>query len=171
MEQLLEYIPFFEKFGPGVFIPVILFALVAILAQWSLYDKCGQPGYACLVPVWNVITFLKIVGRPAWQSLIVMIPPPMIIGFLFIENPTIAYTLATVTASLWIAFMIKVYIEIVQCFGHYKTIDYILVSVFNGFYVLHLGLSYKEKYRGPVHGPNKVAPKKKSKAAVKSQLA
>jgi len=33
--------------------------------------------------------------------------------------------------------------------------DYILVILFNGFYILGLGLSYEDEYKGPVYGKTK----------------
>lgn len=152
LDSILESIPIFDSFGPGALIPVACFAIVGILAQWSLYDKCGQPGIHCIIPIQNVITFLKIVGRPASHGLLVMIPPPVVLAaMMFIDNTTVAYAVAGVFGAVWVYFMIKVYVELVQSFGHHKIIDYILVVVFNGFYVLHLGLSYGEKYKGPVY--------------------
>lgn len=150
METLIELL---DKFGPGVLIPLILFAVVGILAQWSLYDKCGLNGIDCIIPVKNVITFLKIMGRPASHSLMVIIPPPLILGaLLFLDGPTLQIGVAAVFFLPWAYFMTKVYIELCQSFGHYKWTDYILCVVFNGFYVLHLGLSIGEKYKGPVYG-------------------
>ncbi len=165
METIIQII---DKFGPGVLIPLGGFAIVGVLAQWSLYDKCGLPGIDCIIPVKNVITFLKIMGRPASHSALVIIPPPIIIGaLLFISEPALQYGIAALFFIPWAYFMIKVYIELCQSFGHYKLTDYIMCVAFNGFYVLHLGLSYTEKYRGPVYD------KKDNNAApnIKSQLA
>ena len=165
METIIQII---DKFGPGVLIPHGGFAIVGVLAQWSLYDKCGLPGIDCIIPVKNVITFLKIMGRPASHSALVIIPPPIIIGaLLFISEPALQYGIAALFFIPWAYFMIKVYIELCQSFGHYKLTDYIMCVAFNGFYVLHLGLSYTEKYRGPVYD------KKDNNAApnIKSQLA
>lgn len=155
METVYEIFPWAQHFGAGVFIPIVLFAGVGILAQWSLYDKCGQPGIDCIIPVKNVMTFLKIVGRPASHSIWVMLPPPLIIASLVLfEDPMLQYGLAALFFLPWAFFMTKVYIELCQSFGHYKVTDYILVVVFNGFYVLHLGLSYSEKYKGPAYQKN-----------------
>ncbi|MEQ9187300.1 MAG: DUF5684 domain-containing protein, partial [Cryomorphaceae bacterium] len=152
-DTLLETFPFLSSFGPGILIPLGSFAVVGILAQWSLYDKCGLPGIDCVIPVKNVITFLKIVGRPASHSLMVMIPPPIILLVLmYVDNTGVAYGIAGVLGAIWALFMTKVYIELCQSFGHFKLIDYALVTLFNGFYVLHLGLSYSENYKGPVYG-------------------
>ncbi|GAB5539799.1 MAG: hypothetical protein Salg2KO_19020 [Salibacteraceae bacterium] len=153
MEAILDIL---SKFGPGALVPIGAFAFVGILAQWSLYDKCGLPGIDCIIPVKNVITFLKIMGRPAKHSLMVMIPPPLIIASLIVfDNPALQYGVAAVFFIPWAYFMTKVYIELCQCFGHYRLLDYVLCVAFNGFYVLHLGLSYNEKYKGPVYGKSK----------------
>lgn len=155
MDTLYDLFPALHYFGIGVLIPLICFAAVGILAQWSLYDKCNLPGIDCIIPVKNVITFLKIVGRPASHSLMVMIPPPLILASLIIfKDDLLQFGIAGLIALPWIVFMTKVYIELCQSFGHYKIIDYILVTVFNGFYVLHLGLSYSEKYKGPAYQKN-----------------
>jgi hypothetical protein len=149
---LLETFPFLSFFGYEAMIPLACFAIVGILAQWSLYDKCGLPGIDCIIPVRNVITFLKIVGRPASHSLLVMIPPPLILAaFLLLGTGTTGLAVAAAIGAVWAYFMIKVYIELCQSFGHSKLTDYILVVLFNGFYVLHLGLSYSENYKGPVY--------------------
>lgn len=165
METIIQIV---DKFGPGVLIPLGGFAIVGILAQWSLYDKCGLPGIDCIIPVKNVITFLKIMGRPASHSAIVIIPPPLIIGaLLFITQPALQYGVAALLFIPWAYFMIRVYIELCQSFGHYKLTDYVMCVAFNGFYVLHLGLSYTEKYKGPVYNRKD----NNSTANVKGQLA
>jgi hypothetical protein len=151
MESLIEI---FDKFGLVALVPLAGLALVGILAQWSLYDKCGLPGIDCVIPVKNVITFLKIMGRPASHSLFVILPPPFIIGaLLFLSDPALQYGVAALFFIPWAYFMTRVYIELCQSFGHYKLTDYILCVALNGFYVLHLGLSYSEKYKGPVYQP------------------
>lgn len=117
----------YRSYGALIFIPLILFTAVGILAQWNLYEKCGLKGVACIVPVWNVIEFLKIMGRPAWHIVFFLIP---------VYN---------------IYFIIKVYIELCNSFGRYSIGDYILVILLNGLYVLYLGLAEEEVYKGPVY--------------------
>jgi hypothetical protein len=165
MEAIIEVA---SKFGIGVLVPLACLAFVGILAQWSLYDKCGLPGIDCVIPVKNVITFLKIMGRPASHSLFVILPPPLIaLALLFLENPALQYGAAALLFIPWAYFMIKVYIELCQSFGHYKLLDYALCVTFNGFYVLHLGLSYNEKYKGPVYNQKS----DKEASTVEGQLA
>lgn len=118
----------YGTFGDGLIIALVVLGFIAIVAQWRLYEKADQPGYACLVPVWNVIIFLRIVGRP-WKHIFFFLIP--------IYN---------------IYFLMKVYIELCNSFGKRSMTDYVLVILFNGFYILNLGLSYEEEYYGPVYG-------------------
>ncbi len=51
-----------------------IFAIIAIVAAWKLYLKAGQPGWAAIIPIYNIIVFLKIVNRPWWWLLLMLIP-------------------------------------------------------------------------------------------------
>lgn len=152
MDELIAVHELIMETGGGS--PVLYFLigflmLIGITGQWMLYYKCDLPGYACVVPVWNVTTFLKIVGRPAWQSLIVMVPPPIIVwGVLFSGGSTLGYGMAAVFAVIWAGYMAKVYYELCICFGRTKTSDYLICLALNGFYVLWLGLADSTTYQG-----------------------
>lgn len=50
----------------------IVFILIA--AQWKIYAKAGQPGWACLIPFYNFYVLLKIVGKPTWWLAMLFIP-------------------------------------------------------------------------------------------------
>jgi len=120
---------FYNSMGFAFYYALAFVAVIAALAQWRLYEKAGQPGLAALVPVWNVIVFLKIVGRPArdgWKMLI-----PIWGQFYFIP---------------------KVWIEVCQSFGKRSTLDYVLVIALNGLYILNLALSEDTRYQGPIYG-------------------
>jgi hypothetical protein len=114
--------------GNGLYIVMAVLLFIGIVAQWKLYEKADQPGWTCLVPVLNVIVFLRIVGRPASHAWFFLIP---------------FYNLY---------FLVKVYIELCDSFGKSTLMDYVMVIVFNGFYILGLGLSYEDEYKGPVYG-------------------
>lgn len=36
--------------------------------------KAGQPGWACIIPIYNVYIMCKIAGRPGWWVLLMFIP-------------------------------------------------------------------------------------------------
>jgi hypothetical protein len=129
---------------------------MGIVGQWALYSKCELPGFAALVPAWNVIIFLRIVGRPATQSWLVMIPPALVLGLiLFVPNLMIASAISAALIIPWSVFMVKVYIEVCHCFGKHSVVSYVLIVLLNGMYLFNLALSEDEKYNGPVYGKTK----------------
>src|SRR5262249_49356496 len=45
-----------------------------IAGMWKVFEKAGQPGWAAIVPIYNVIVLFQISGRPAWWVVFVLIP-------------------------------------------------------------------------------------------------
>lgn len=58
----------------GLMIFFLAVAVVFIVGLWKVFTKAGQPGWAVLVPIYNLYILLKIAGRPAWWILLYMIP-------------------------------------------------------------------------------------------------
>lgn len=56
----------------------LLFGLAAaafyIYVAWKIFEKAGKPGWAAIIPIYNVIVVLEIVGRPIWWVLLYFIP-------------------------------------------------------------------------------------------------
>jgi hypothetical protein len=57
-----------------ILIPFLLVALLMIISQWVIYTKAGKPGWAILVPIYNFIVMLQIVGRPWYHMFFLLIP-------------------------------------------------------------------------------------------------
>jgi hypothetical protein len=53
------------------FVFLIIFLIVA---EWKVYEKAGQPGWAVLIPFYNFYILLKIVGKPGWWLLLLFVP-------------------------------------------------------------------------------------------------
>jgi hypothetical protein len=67
---------------------VLLFAwlVVVLVAGWKMYAKAGQPGWVALIPFLNVFGLLKIVHRPLWWFLMLLIPFVNIVFLVIIFN-------------------------------------------------------------------------------------
>jgi len=57
-----------------IFLLVSVLMILMIITQWIIYTKAGQPGWACIVPIYNILILLKIVGKPWWWILLMLIP-------------------------------------------------------------------------------------------------
>jgi hypothetical protein len=68
-----------ESGGGGIFILVfsliwLAFAIFMIASVWKLFTKAGQPGWAAIVPIYNLIILLKVAGKPGWWFLLFLVP-------------------------------------------------------------------------------------------------
>ncbi|MBX5483980.1 MAG: signal peptidase I [Myxococcaceae bacterium] len=57
--------------GLLVELAILVFLIASI---WKVFTKAGQPGWACLIPIYNIYVITKIVGRPAWWLVLFIIP-------------------------------------------------------------------------------------------------
>jgi len=55
-------------------IVMLAIALLLIAAMWKVFTKAGEPGWAAIVPIYNLIVLLKIAGKPAWWFILFIIP-------------------------------------------------------------------------------------------------
>jgi hypothetical protein len=54
---------------------IYLVVVVAVIAgMWKVFVKAGKPGWACIVPIYNIIVLLEIAGRPIWWIVLLFIP-------------------------------------------------------------------------------------------------
>ena len=62
--------------GLGAFIWIVsMIALViSIVSMWKVFKKAGQPGWAAIVPVYNVVTLFKVSGLNPWLILLFLVP-------------------------------------------------------------------------------------------------
>ena len=100
--------------------------LVVLAGLWKIFTKAGQPGWAAIIPIYNVYILLKIVGRPTlW-----------LVGFLI---PIVNFVVT-----------ILVTIDLAKAYG--KGLIYaigMLLIPFIFFPLLGFGSA---RYQGPVHG-------------------
>ncbi|MFS8096419.1 DUF5684 domain-containing protein [Lentzea alba] len=62
--------------GIGVVGLIIYLALIAfsIVVFWKTFTKAGQPGWAAIIPIYNIYVWLKLAGRPGWWLILLLIP-------------------------------------------------------------------------------------------------
>jgi hypothetical protein len=62
--------------GGAVGILVIIYIGVIVLeiaALWKVFVKAGQPGWAAIIPIYNLYILLKVIGRPGWWILLFLL--------------------------------------------------------------------------------------------------
>lgn len=60
----------------GLFFLVIQLGIlvVAIATMWRIFTKAGQPGWACIIPIYNIYVMMKVAGKPGWWLILLFIP-------------------------------------------------------------------------------------------------
>ena len=58
-----------------VLVVVYLAVFVLLIASiWKVFTKAGEPGWAAIVPIYNVIVMLRMTGKPLWWIGLYLIP-------------------------------------------------------------------------------------------------
>lgn len=108
-----------------MFLLVYLALIVVVIAgMWKMFAKAGQPGWAAIVPIYNIYILCKIVGRPGWWVLLLLIPIVSII------------------------FAIILCVDLAKAFG--KGVGFAVGIIFLGFIFIPILGFGKAQYQGPV---------------------
>ena len=106
----------------SVFMLVVI--AVSIITMWKIFTKAGREGWESIIPIYNMYVFLKVVGRPGWWLLLLLIP----------------------FVNIAIAFLIA--IDLAKSFGKSAAFGAVALFLFGivGYVILAFG---KDKYVGP----------------------
>jgi len=70
----------------ALIIPIIVIWVVMVISHWKIYEKAGKPGWAAIIPIYNIIVLLEIIGKPVWWILLLLIPCVNIVFAVWITN-------------------------------------------------------------------------------------
>ncbi|MBS1489552.1 MAG: signal peptidase I [Bacteroidetes bacterium] len=66
----------------GIFAVIYLLILILmIVSMWKIFEKAGKPGWAAIVPIYNIIVLLEVVNKPIWWIILLLIP---IVNFIIV---------------------------------------------------------------------------------------
>ncbi len=103
----------------------IIFFVLIVIGLWAIFEKAGQKGWKILIPFYNLYIWLKIIKKPLWWYIFLLIP--------FIN----------------VFVVLLMIVEIVKCFGKYGLGAQALSVLFPFAYLPYLGFSVKEHYTDP----------------------
>jgi hypothetical protein len=115
--------PLAALFGGMAMLFWLAVVVVVIIGGWKVFEKAGQPGWAILIPLYNIYVMLKIAGRPGWWLLLYLIP---LVNF---------------------AIAIIVAIDIAKAFGQSAAFGFFLLVLLGGIGYLILGFG-NYRYQG-----------------------
>jgi hypothetical protein len=113
--------------NPSSAIGGLIFAVLVIAGLWAVFSKAGKPGWAAIIPFYNIYVWLKVAGRPGWWLILMFIP---IVNFVI---------------------SIIVSLDIAKAFGKGGAFGFFMLWLlgFIGYPILGFGSA---QYRGPAAG-------------------
>ena len=58
----------------GLIVLDVALIILMVAAMWTVFKKAGEPGWAALIPIYNIMVLLKIAGKPMWWVILMLIP-------------------------------------------------------------------------------------------------
>jgi hypothetical protein len=58
----------------GVGILYLAIVVLSIVGMWKVFAKAGKPGWAAIIPIYNMVVLLEIVNKPLWWIILMFIP-------------------------------------------------------------------------------------------------
>jgi hypothetical protein len=110
--------------GGATLIVIMAIFVVFIIGIWKVFVKAGKPGWAAIVPLYNIYILLQIAGRPGWWIVLFMIP------------------IANIVVGILVA------IDIAKAFGQSAVFGVVLLFLLGGIGYLVLGFG-NYRYIGP----------------------
>lgn len=62
----------------------VIFVILIIASQWKIFTKASKPGWASLIPIYNVIVMLEVARQPLWMIILLFIPVANIIVYIIV---------------------------------------------------------------------------------------
>ncbi|MDD3877146.1 MAG: signal peptidase I [Bacteroidales bacterium] len=112
------------------FLLFFLASCIAVIAGlWKIFQKAGYKGWEVLIPFYNFYIWLKIIRKPLWWYIFIIIP--------FINVFTI----------------LLMVVETAKCFKRFSLLQQGLAGLFPFVYLPYLGFKDNEKYTHPDNLP------------------
>jgi signal peptidase I len=114
----------------NLFMILFLVSIVLFFAGlWLVFQKAGKPGWATVVPFYNIYIWLQIIRKPIWWYIFLLIP--------FIN----------------VFVILLMIVETLKAFNKHGLLVQAVGVLFPFFYLPYLGFSKKEKYTDPKDAP------------------
>ena len=78
-----------------------LVGLVVLVGMWKTFSKAGQPGWAAIIPVYNLVVLFRVAGQSGWLALTFLLNFIPVIGGL-----------------AWLGIVIWNHVNVSKRFGH-----------------------------------------------------
>ena len=58
----------------GMQLVFLVIGVILLISMWKIFTKAGKPGWAAIIPIYNMIVMLQIIKKPEWWVIFMFIP-------------------------------------------------------------------------------------------------
>ncbi len=69
----------------GLWLFILAVVVILVVSLWKIFVKAGKPGWAALIPVYNMIVLVEIIEKPIWWVVLLLIPYVNLVGTLLVS--------------------------------------------------------------------------------------
>ncbi|MEO1449122.1 MAG: signal peptidase I [Bacteroidota bacterium] len=112
--------------GAAFFLSIFLIIyLTFTFGLYKMFEKAGEAGWKAIIPVYNWVVWLKLIGKPLWWTVLILIP---VVGVLV---------------------LVAMVIELARAYGKYDLKDHAAALILPFYFFPRTGLDPKAQYLGP----------------------
>lgn len=73
-----------DALGLGMLLFNLLVVVGVLVGIWKVFVKANKPGWAALVPIYNLFVLAEVGGKPSWWAILLFVPLVNLIVFVLI---------------------------------------------------------------------------------------
>jgi hypothetical protein len=88
MSQFFQSVPaIFGTVFLVIFLSILYLGIIAfyVICMWKIFVKAGRPGWAAIIPFYNIYLELEIVGLPWWLIFLIFVPGANAVVYILID--------------------------------------------------------------------------------------
>lgn len=110
----------FANIGTGTWVSAVIIAIFSLITTWIIFKKAGQPGWAAIIPIYNLIIMLKVVKLDWWHIFILLFVPFATVVYAIIIRLKLAKLFGKSTAFGVLSIFFSLITDAIIAFGEAK---------------------------------------------------
>lgn len=110
----------FASIGTGTWVSAVIIAIFSLITTWIIFKKAGQPGWAAIIPIYNLIIMLKVVKLDWWHIFILLFVPFTTVVYAIIIRLKLAKLFGKSTAFGVLSIFFSLITDAIIAFGEAK---------------------------------------------------
>lgn len=101
-----------------IYLISIIGSLISLIAMWKIFTKAGKPGWAVIVPIYNIVVLFEIIELEWWHVLIALFVPFAVFIYIIIIDIKLAKVFGKGTGFTLLLIFIPVVGQLMLAFGN-----------------------------------------------------